>query len=186
MMNLLDLDPAALAQCFAERGEKPFRARQVSRWVHQRFADDVHAMTDLAEARCANGSAAEAAIVAARGDRATRRPPTARASGCSTPAAATPSRPSTSPRTTAARCASRRRPAARSTARSARPASRASTATSRPARSSASCGTPTARCSPTASPRRGSSRPRADHQRRDDGHGRAARELRQRRAGAAR
>src|SRR6516225_6014493 len=30
------------------RGEKPFRARQVSRWVHQRFAPDVAHMTDLA------------------------------------------------------------------------------------------------------------------------------------------
>jgi 23S rRNA (adenine2503-C2)-methyltransferase len=49
MQNLLDLDPAALARWFAARGEKPFRARQVSRWVHQRFAADVEAMTDLAK-----------------------------------------------------------------------------------------------------------------------------------------
>ncbi|MFO1323371.1 MAG: 23S rRNA (adenine(2503)-C(2))-methyltransferase RlmN [Burkholderiales bacterium] len=47
MTNLLDLSPAALAAFFAERGEKPFRARQVSRWVHQRFATDVAAMTDI-------------------------------------------------------------------------------------------------------------------------------------------
>ena len=50
MQNLLDLEPAALARWFAERGERPFRARQVSRWMHQRFAADVAAMTDLARA----------------------------------------------------------------------------------------------------------------------------------------
>jgi 23S rRNA (adenine2503-C2)-methyltransferase len=49
MINLLDLDPPALAAFFANRGEKPFRARQVSRWVHQRFVADVGAMTDLAK-----------------------------------------------------------------------------------------------------------------------------------------
>jgi 23S rRNA (adenine2503-C2)-methyltransferase len=49
MQNLLDLDPPALARWFAQRGEKPFRARQVSRWVHQRFAADVGSMTDLAK-----------------------------------------------------------------------------------------------------------------------------------------
>ena len=49
MQNLLDLEPAALAQFLAERGEKPFRARQVSRWIHQRFAGEVIAMTDLAK-----------------------------------------------------------------------------------------------------------------------------------------
>ncbi len=48
MINLLDLSPADLDRFFAERGEKPFRARQVSQWVHQRFADDVAGMTDLA------------------------------------------------------------------------------------------------------------------------------------------
>jgi 23S rRNA (adenine2503-C2)-methyltransferase len=48
MQNLLDLEPAALVRWLAERGEKPFRARQVSRWVHQRFAADVASMTDLA------------------------------------------------------------------------------------------------------------------------------------------
>jgi len=47
MTNLLDLDCQALAAFFAERGERPFRAKQVSRWVHQRFIDDVTAMTDL-------------------------------------------------------------------------------------------------------------------------------------------
>ena len=36
---LLGLDAAGLDRFFAELGEKPFRARQVSRWLHQRFAD---------------------------------------------------------------------------------------------------------------------------------------------------
>jgi len=49
VINLLDLDPAGLEALFADMGEKPFRARQVSHWVHQRFADDVAAMTDLAK-----------------------------------------------------------------------------------------------------------------------------------------
>ena len=48
MINLLDLAPDDLAAFFAARGEKPFRARQVSRWVHQRFVDDVRLMSDLA------------------------------------------------------------------------------------------------------------------------------------------
>ena len=62
MTNLLDLDAAGLAAFFAERGEKPFRARQVSRWLHQRFVDDVGAMTDLAEGRCASASPRDAEI----------------------------------------------------------------------------------------------------------------------------
>src|SRR4030095_9381258 len=49
MTNLLDLAPDALAAFFAARGEKPFRARQVSHWVHQRFVSDPDAMTDLAK-----------------------------------------------------------------------------------------------------------------------------------------
>ena len=50
MINLLDLDPNALATFFAQRGEKPFRARQVSHWIHQRFATHISEMTDLARA----------------------------------------------------------------------------------------------------------------------------------------
>ncbi|MEO8536033.1 MAG: 23S rRNA (adenine(2503)-C(2))-methyltransferase RlmN [Betaproteobacteria bacterium] len=48
MINLLDLDPASLARWLDARGQKPFRAKQVSRWLHQRFVGDVAAMTDLA------------------------------------------------------------------------------------------------------------------------------------------
>jgi 23S rRNA (adenine2503-C2)-methyltransferase len=46
--NLLGLDAAGLAGFFAGLGEKPFRARQVLRWVHQRGAGDFARMSDLA------------------------------------------------------------------------------------------------------------------------------------------
>jgi len=50
VINLLDLDAAGLAAFLADLGEKPFRAKQVSRWLHQRLVDDVGAMTDLSKA----------------------------------------------------------------------------------------------------------------------------------------
>ena len=50
MINLLDFDQAALNALFAERGEKPFRARQTLRWIHHGLVDRVDAMTDLAKA----------------------------------------------------------------------------------------------------------------------------------------
>jgi 23S rRNA (adenine2503-C2)-methyltransferase len=49
MINLLDLDRAGLAALFADLGEKPFRAKQVSHWLHQRLVDDIGAMTDLSK-----------------------------------------------------------------------------------------------------------------------------------------
>jgi nucleoside diphosphate kinase len=49
MINLLDLDASSLAAFFADQGEKPFRAKQVLHWIHQRFADDIEAMTDLSK-----------------------------------------------------------------------------------------------------------------------------------------
>ena len=49
MQNLLDLDPAALTAWFAEQGEKPFRARQVLRWIHRSGVADFEAMTDIAK-----------------------------------------------------------------------------------------------------------------------------------------
>ena len=48
-VNLLGLDAAALGAFFADRGEKPFRARQVLRWVHQFGESDFTRMTDLAK-----------------------------------------------------------------------------------------------------------------------------------------
>ena len=47
-VNLLDLDRSAMEQWFAAIGEKPFRARQVLRWIHQRGAEEFDAMTDIA------------------------------------------------------------------------------------------------------------------------------------------
>ncbi len=48
MQNLLDLDTAQLTAWFAEQGEKPFRARQVMRWIHKEGESDFTAMTDIA------------------------------------------------------------------------------------------------------------------------------------------
>jgi 23S rRNA (adenine2503-C2)-methyltransferase len=47
-VNLLDLDREALTAWFTTLGEKPFRARQVMRWVHKRGAADFAAMSDVA------------------------------------------------------------------------------------------------------------------------------------------
>ncbi|MBZ0250391.1 MAG: 23S rRNA (adenine(2503)-C(2))-methyltransferase RlmN [Burkholderiales bacterium] len=47
--NLLDFTLPALTEWFASLGEKPFRAKQVFRWVHQRGEADFDAMTDLAK-----------------------------------------------------------------------------------------------------------------------------------------
>ena len=46
--NLLDLDPEALVRWCQSHGEKPFRARQLQRWMHQFGEHDFDAMTDLA------------------------------------------------------------------------------------------------------------------------------------------
>jgi 23S rRNA (adenine2503-C2)-methyltransferase len=48
-VNLLDLDAAGLTAFFAEHGEKPFRAKQVLRWLHRFGASDFAAMTDIAK-----------------------------------------------------------------------------------------------------------------------------------------
>jgi len=47
--NLLDFDAAGLAAFFEELGEKPFRARQVLKWIHQSGEGDFAAMSDLAK-----------------------------------------------------------------------------------------------------------------------------------------
>jgi 23S rRNA (adenine2503-C2)-methyltransferase len=46
-INFLNLDRAGLEAFFIRLGEKPFRARQVLSWIHQRFVTDFSAMTDL-------------------------------------------------------------------------------------------------------------------------------------------
>jgi 23S rRNA (adenine2503-C2)-methyltransferase len=48
-VNLLDFDAAGLAAFFAEHGEKPFRARQVLRWMHRFGESDFDGMTDIAK-----------------------------------------------------------------------------------------------------------------------------------------
>jgi 23S rRNA (adenine2503-C2)-methyltransferase len=50
MVNLLDFDEAGMTAFLAERGQKPFRARQTLRWIHHGLVDRVEAMTDLAKA----------------------------------------------------------------------------------------------------------------------------------------
>ena len=46
--NLLDFDAHALAGYFTEMGEKPFRARQLMRWMYKVGESDFAAMTDIA------------------------------------------------------------------------------------------------------------------------------------------
>jgi len=48
-VNLLDFDAEGLAAWFAGQGEKPFRARQVLRWMHRFGQNDFDAMTDIAK-----------------------------------------------------------------------------------------------------------------------------------------
>jgi len=62
-VNLLDLDREALTSWFGTLGEKPFRARQVMRWIHRRGAADFAAMSDVA--RTLREKLAREAIIAA-------------------------------------------------------------------------------------------------------------------------
>ena len=48
-INLLNLDRSAMEQFFLSIGEKPFRAKQVMQWIHQRGVIDFDQMTDLAK-----------------------------------------------------------------------------------------------------------------------------------------
>jgi 23S rRNA (adenine2503-C2)-methyltransferase len=47
MVNLLDLDAHGLAELVQELGQKPFRARQLLRWLHREGVGDFAEMTDL-------------------------------------------------------------------------------------------------------------------------------------------
>jgi 23S rRNA (adenine2503-C2)-methyltransferase len=49
-INLLDFNRAALEAYFVANGEKPFRARQLMQWVHQRGVTDFALMTDMSKA----------------------------------------------------------------------------------------------------------------------------------------
>ena len=46
-LNLIGLTPDALAEFFEGIAEKPYRARQVMRWIYRRGVLDFHEMTDL-------------------------------------------------------------------------------------------------------------------------------------------
>ncbi len=48
-VNLLAFDVAGLTAYAESLGERPFRAQQLARWIHQRGARDFDAMTDLAK-----------------------------------------------------------------------------------------------------------------------------------------
>lgn len=48
-INLLNLDGDRLASFIAGLDEKPFRAKQLMRWIHQRGVADIHQMSDLAK-----------------------------------------------------------------------------------------------------------------------------------------
>jgi 23S rRNA (adenine2503-C2)-methyltransferase len=48
-VNLLDLDGAALERFVAGLGEKPFRARQLKRWLHRAGESEIARMSDLAK-----------------------------------------------------------------------------------------------------------------------------------------
>ncbi|HTR06765.1 MAG TPA: 23S rRNA (adenine(2503)-C(2))-methyltransferase RlmN [Paraburkholderia sp.] len=48
-VNLLDLDAQGLIAYCESLGEKPFRAKQLQRWIHQYNAADFDGMTDLAK-----------------------------------------------------------------------------------------------------------------------------------------
>ena len=61
-VNLLDFEAAGLTAFFAEMGEKPFRARQVLRWMHRFGQSDFDAMTDIARSLRAKLKASAAIV----------------------------------------------------------------------------------------------------------------------------
>jgi 23S rRNA (adenine2503-C2)-methyltransferase len=68
--NLLGLDSQGMEQLFAALGEKPFRARQVLKWIHRRGAADFTAMSDIAKdlrAKLAGCAAIEPPVVVGDG-----------------------------------------------------------------------------------------------------------------------
>jgi 23S rRNA (adenine2503-C2)-methyltransferase len=48
-LNLLDLDRQGLEAFFADLGEKPFRASQVLKWIHQHGVTDFQQMTNISK-----------------------------------------------------------------------------------------------------------------------------------------
>ncbi len=48
-VNLLDYDREGLTRFLTEMGEKPFRAKQILKWIHQSGSDDFAVMSDLSK-----------------------------------------------------------------------------------------------------------------------------------------
>jgi 23S rRNA (adenine2503-C2)-methyltransferase len=48
-VNLLGLSVSELGQFCTEQGQKPFRAKQLTRWLHKNYVSDFDSMTDLAK-----------------------------------------------------------------------------------------------------------------------------------------
>ena len=64
--NLIGLDAAGLGRFFEEQGEKPFRARQLLRWIHQQGETDFARMSDLTKAlrdKLASSARIEAPVI---------------------------------------------------------------------------------------------------------------------------
>jgi 23S rRNA (adenine2503-C2)-methyltransferase len=69
MINLLGLSPLELQVFCSGLGEKPFRAKQLLRWIHQLGADDFEVMTDMSKAlRAKLGACASIAPAPVRAD----------------------------------------------------------------------------------------------------------------------
>lgn len=49
-VNLFDLDREALARFLESKGEKPFRAKQIMKWLYERNVRDINQMTDISKA----------------------------------------------------------------------------------------------------------------------------------------
>ena len=65
-VNLLDFDAERLAGFFTEIGEKPFRAQQVMRWIHQFGQSEFGSMSDLSKdlrAKLVSGATVQAPTV---------------------------------------------------------------------------------------------------------------------------
>ena len=48
-INLFDLDREAMTAWFIDNGEKPFRAKQLLKWIYHERVTDFDAMTDLSK-----------------------------------------------------------------------------------------------------------------------------------------
>ena len=109
-INLFDLDREAMTAWFIDNGEKPFRAKQLLKWIYHERVTDFDAMTDLSKPL--REKLKTSPNCASRPSSPTKPPATAHANGFSATTAATASKPSSSRKTTAAPSASPRRQAA--------------------------------------------------------------------------